>query len=134
MHAQNVTYQATGVWGQVRDLSASRGDLGRSRGDHHHAASCNGGKAQWTLMAAGTYGIKWLICGQIFCWVHAVSVLYQANLQPNCFFWSGCCAFTDRSHNRSNFGQAGLLSTCLDQSSVRSDRRRASVTGVCGVV
>jgi len=61
------------------------------------------------------------------------SLLRQASSQTT-FSGLGAELPTDHSHNRSNFGQADLLSTCLDQSSVKSDRRRASVTGMCGVV
>ena len=89
MHAKNVTYQPIDVWCQVRDLSASRGKLERcpySRGDHHGAASCYGGRAQRTLMAADIYSVMCLIHSHICCCVRAVSAAYQPYLQPNCFF------------------------------------------------
>lgn len=92
LHACKIaTYQPIDVWRQVRDLSVSRDNLERhpsSRGDHHHAASCYGGRCQCALMAADIYSAK---CSQIFWCVHAV---YQPSLQPKLlwvffFFWFG---------------------------------------------
>ena len=121
LHAcKNVTYQPIDVWCQVRDLSALRGNLERSpysRGDRR-TAGCYGGRAQQTLMAVDIYSIKWLICSQIFCYVNAVSATYQPSLQPNRFFWFGAEFSLIASHKRINFGEAYLLSICLDQSSV----------------
>lgn len=59
MHAKNVTWQPMDVWCQVKDPSALQDNLERgpcSRGDHYHAATCYGGRAQLAPVAA-------VICG-----------------------------------------------------------------------
>lgn len=128
MHEKkNLSYQPTDVWWQERDLSALRCNLERcscSRGHHCCAASCYGGRAQLTLMAADRYS-GWFVVR--FSAVKA-SFSHQPRLQPNLVLAFGAEFLLIASHNRINFGWAYLLSVCLDQSSVSSDRRSTSIT------
>lgn len=67
----HVTYQPTDQW-QVRET-----------GDRYCSDSCCGKKAQWTLVPADIYSIKWLVFCQIFFCVHEVLDAYQSSMQPN---------------------------------------------------
>lgn len=97
MHAKNVTLQPIDACCQVGDLSALRGNLEKHlhlRGDHCYAASCYGGRAQQTLMAAHIGSVKSLTPSQILCCVHAVSGTYEPCFQLNEFCGFGA-VFTD---------------------------------------
>lgn len=131
LHAQkSATYQPTDIWCQVGDLSASKGNLERHRwprGDHLQIHCC-AGRARWTLMARDMYSINWLICHQ----VSAVFIRFQPLASPVCSQTVGCFGFGAAlsliaSHNRIYFSKAYLVSICLDQSSVSSNRS-ASIT------
>ena len=64
----------------------------------------------------------------VCCHVRDLSASYQPKLQPNCAFLGVGAQFSlVATHSRINVGQGELLSTCLPQSSVNSNRKSASI-------
>lgn len=75
-------------------------------------------------VSADIYSVKWLICTQIFCLCSA----FQPRLQPDCLFGVGSVFSLTASCNRIYLSYSYLLSICLDESSITSDRRSVSAT------